>query len=77
MAKRRDELNPVEIGGMVMIFEDQFVTESGKSRKLEPQWTGPFVVVEFNEHTQNYRFNMHSRIYQWQRGVCNCSVVKP
>jgi len=32
--KRRDDVKPVEIGGMVMIFGDQFATESGRSRKL-------------------------------------------
>ena len=35
-AKRRDEVKPVEIGGMVMIFGDNFATESARSRKLQP-----------------------------------------
>jgi len=33
-AKRRDNFKPVEIGGMVMIFGDQFGTELRRSRKL-------------------------------------------
>jgi len=35
-AKRRDDVKPVEIGGMVMIFGDNFATESARSRKLQP-----------------------------------------
>ena len=76
-AKRRDEFEPVEIGRMVMIFEDQFATESDRSRKLLPRWRGPFVVVEFDEHTQKFTVRMDSRIYRRQRGVFHCSVVKP
>ena len=33
-AKRRNDFEPVEVGGMIMIFGDQFATESGRSRKL-------------------------------------------
>ena len=35
VAKRRDDVKPVEIGGMGMIFGDQFATESGRSRRLQ------------------------------------------
>jgi len=35
--KRRDNFKPVEIEGMVIIFDDQFATESGRSRKLQPR----------------------------------------
>jgi len=52
-AKRRGDVKPGEIGGMVMIFGDQFATESGGSRKLQPRGRGPFIVIEFDEHTQN------------------------
>ena len=76
-AKRRNDFEPVEMGGMIMIFGDQFATESGRSRKLQPRWRGPFVVVEYDEHTQNYTVSMDSRIYRRQRGVFHCSVVKP
>ena len=76
-AKRRNQLEPVEIGGMVMIFGDQFATESGRARKLQPRWRGTFVVMKFDEHTQNYTVSMDSRIYRRQRGVFHCSVVKP
>ena len=72
-----NEFETVEIGGMVMIFGDQFVTESGRSRGLQPGWRGPIVVMEFDEHTENYTFSMDSRIYRRQRGVFLCSVVKP
>ena len=75
-AKRSDNVKPVEIGGMVMIFGDQFATESGRSRKLQPRWRGPFIVIEFDEHTQNYKVNMDSRIYRRQKEVFHCSVVK-
>jgi len=77
VAKRRGDVKPVEIGGMVMIFGDQFATESGRSRKLQPRWRGPFLFIEFDEHTQNYTESMDSRIYRRQRGVLHCSVVKP
>ena len=60
-----------------MIFGDQFATESGRFRKLQPRWRGPFVVMEFDEHTQNYTVSMDSLIYRRQRGVFHCSVVKP
>jgi len=76
-AKRRDDVKPVEIGGIIMIFGDQFVTESGESRKLEPGYRGPFIVTEFDEHTQNYTVSMDSRIYRRQKGVFHYSVVKP
>jgi len=76
-AKRRGDVEPVEIEGMVMIFGDQFATESGRSRKLQPGWRGPFIVIEFDEHTQNYTVSMDPRIYRPQRGVFHCSVVKP
>jgi len=35
-AKRRNDVKPVKVGGMVMIFGDQFAMESGRSRKLQP-----------------------------------------
>jgi len=35
-AKSRDNFKLVEIGGMVILFGDQFATESGWSRKLQP-----------------------------------------
>jgi len=76
-AKRRDDVKPVEVGGIVMIFGNQFATESGRSRKLQPRWRGPFVVIEFDEDTKNYKVSMDSRIYRRQRGVFHCSVVKP
>jgi len=60
-----------------MIFGEQFTTESGRSRKLQPRWRGPFVVVKFDKLTQNYTVSMNSRIYRHQRGVFHCSVVKP
>ena len=70
-AKRRNKFEPVEVGGMIMIFGDQFATESGRSRKLQPRWRGPFVVVEYDEHTQNYTVSMDSRIYR-QIGRASC-----
>jgi len=76
-AKRRDNVKPDEIGGMVMIFGDQFATESGRSRKSQLQWRGPFIILKFEEHTENYTVRMDSRIYQRQRGVFHWSVVKP
>jgi len=76
-AKRRDNVKPVEIGGMVMIFGDQFATDSGRSRELQPRWRGPFLVIEFDEPTPNYTVSMDSRIYRRQRGVFHYLVVKP
>ena len=75
--RRRSEFEPVEVGGMIMVFGDQFATESGRSRKLQPRWRGPFTVLEFDDHTQNYTVSMDSRMYRRQRGVFHCSVVKP
>jgi len=68
---------PAEIGGMVMIFGDQFAMESGRSRKLQQRWRGPFIVIEFDEHTRNYAVSMDSRIYRRQKGVFHCSVANP
>ena len=76
-AKRRNDFEPIEVGGMIMIFGDQYGTESGTSRKLQPRWRGPFVVVEYDEHTQNYTVSIALRIYRCQRGVFHYSVVKP
>jgi len=76
-AKRRDDIKPVEIWGMVIIFGDQFAMESSRFRKLQPQWRGPFIVIEFDDHTQNYTVSMNLRIYRRQRRVFYCSVVKP
>ena len=59
-----------------MIFGDQFATESGRCRKLQPGWKAAFIVMEFDEHTQNYTVSVDSRIYRRQRGVFHCSVVK-
>jgi len=75
--KRRDDVKPVGVGGRVMMFGNQCATESGRSRKFQPRWRGPFIVIEFDEHTQNYTVRMNSRIYRRQRGVFHCSVVKP
>jgi len=75
-AERRDDIKPVKIGGMVMIFGDQFATESGRSRKLQPRWRGHFIVIDWDEHTQNSTVSMDSRIYRRQKGVLDCSVVK-
>jgi len=60
-----------------MIFGNQFATESGRSRKLQPWWRGPFVIIKFDEYTKNYTVSMKSRIYWRQRGVFHCLVVKP
>ena len=49
----RDNFQPVEIGGMLMIFGDQLATKSGRSRKLQACWRGRFIVVKFNAHTRN------------------------
>ena len=73
VVKRRNNFRPVQIGGLIMICGDQFATESGRFRKLQPRWRGPFVIVEYDEHTQNYTASMDSRIYQQQRGVSHSS----
>jgi len=62
---------------MVMIFGDQFAMEAGRSRKLETEWRGPFGVIEFDNHTQNYTVSMDSRIYRCQRGGFHSFFVKP
>ena len=49
-----------------MIFGDQFATESVRSRMQQRRWRGPFVVMEFDKHTQNYTVSMDSRIYRRQ-----------
>jgi len=75
-AKRRSDVKPVEIGGMVMTFCDQFARESGRSRKLQQRWGGPFIVIEFDEPTQNLTVSMLWRIYRWERGVFHYSGVE-
>ena len=76
-AKRRHDVKPVEVGGKVMILGNQFATESGRTRKLQLGWRGPFIIIEFDEPTWTYTVSMDSRIYLRQRGVFHCSVVKP
>ena len=36
-AKKRNEFKSVEVGGLIMIFGDQFATESGRTGMLEPR----------------------------------------
>jgi len=75
-AERRDDVKPVDIGGMLMIFGDQFATESGRTRKLQPRWRGPFIIIKFDEHTQKYTVSKDARMFCRQRGVFHSSVVK-
>jgi len=60
-----------------MIYGNQFATESGRTRKLQPRWRGPFTVIEYDDYTQNYTVSMDSRIYRRQKGIFHYSVVKP
>jgi hypothetical protein len=76
-AKRRTPRPPVPAGGQVWVFGDQFKTESGRSKKLQPRWRGPFTVLEYDEDTQNYTVRMDARMYRRKQGVFHCSVVKP
>jgi len=59
-----------------MIFGDYFVTESGRSRRLQPGSEGAFVFTEFDAHSQNHIVNIDSRLYRCQRGVFHYSFVK-
>ena len=45
-AKRRNPEPPIAVGAQMMVFRDQFATESGRSKKLQPRWRGPFTVLE-------------------------------
>ena len=76
-AKRRNPEPPVAVGAQIMVFGDQFATESGRSKKLQPHWRGPFTVLEYDSHTQNYTIKMDARMYRCKQGVFHCSVVKP
>jgi hypothetical protein len=67
----------VPVGGLVLVFGDQFAMESGRSRKLQPRWRGPFAFTGYNKNTQNYTVKMNARIYGRKHGIFHCSVVKP
>jgi len=75
--RRRSPCLPVSVGGQVLVFGDMFSTESGRSRKLEPRWHGPFMVLSYDDVTQNYTVKMNTRMYRWREAVFHCSVVKP
>ena len=59
-AKRRATHKPISIGEFLMVYGDRFATESGRSKKLEPLWHGPFQVSDYNEQMQNYSVKMES-----------------
>jgi len=75
-AKRRTTYRPISIGEFLMVYGDRFATESGRSKKLEPRWQGPFQVLEYDEQTQNYTVKMDSKIYRRKEAVFHCSMVK-
>jgi len=75
--KRRTLRPPVSVGGQVLVFGDMFSTESGRSKKLEPRWHGPFEVLSYDDITQNYTVKMNARMYRRREAVFHCSVVKP
>ena len=75
--KKRTPRPPVAIGERVLVFGEMFTTESGRSKKLDARWRGPFSVIGYDEFTQNYTVKMDSRLYRRDTAVFHCSVVKP
>jgi len=59
-----------------MVYGDRFATESGRSKKLEQRWQGPFQVLDYDEQTQNYTVKMDSKIYCRKEAVFHYSIVK-
>ena len=48
----------VAVGTHIMVFDDQFATESGHSRTLQPRWQDLFTVLEYDDHIQNYNIRI-------------------
>jgi len=59
-----------------MVYGARFGTESGRSKKLEPRWQGPFQVLDSDEQTQNYTVKMDSKVYGKNEAVFHCSMLK-
>ena len=49
--------------GAPVTFGDMFSTESGRMRKLEPRWRGPFMVLSYHDIKQDYTVKMDARMY--------------
>jgi len=75
-AKRRTTHKPISIGEFLIVYGDRFATESGRRKKLEPRWEGPFQVLDYDEQTQNYTVKMDSKIYRSKEAVFHCAMVK-
>jgi len=58
------------------MYGDRFATESGRSKKLEPRWQGPFQVLDYNEQRQNYMVKMDLKIYRRKEAVFHCTMGK-
>ena len=74
--KRRRNHTPIKPGEHVMVLANQFSTMSGRSKKLEARWRGPFKIISYDDFTENYTVAMESRIYRRDIGTFHCSVVK-
>jgi len=70
--KRRTPRSPVSVGGEILVFGDMFSTESGRLKKLELRWCGPFTVLSYDYITQNYTFKMDARMYRRREAVFHC-----
>ena len=74
--KRRRKHDPISPGDMLMVHSNMFITNVGCSKKLQPRWCGPFKVVSFDEHTENYTVQMDGRMYRRNTAVFHASAVK-
>ncbi len=67
--KKRRIHKHIPVGKQVMVYGDQFATQSGRSKKLEPMWRGPFTITKFDEYTENYTVKMDAKMYRRPEGT--------
>jgi len=76
VTKGRTPRPPVP-GGREVLFCGDKSTESGRLKKLDSGWSGPFTVLNCDEIIQNYIVNMGARMYLQRETVFHYLGVKP
>jgi len=75
-AQKRTTHKSISIGEFLIVYGDRFATDSGRSKKLDPRWQGPYQVLDYDEQTQNYTVKIDSKIYRRKEAVFHYSIVK-